>query len=232
MVESVNAIIDGAVESVGIGEGAVGELVLLEVAPASFDVVQLGGIFRQPFDGEPRALGKRARCQLAAVDRSVIKDRDQGPGAFSGAVGGAELIEQGDEVGGALGRAGMHEKAPAHRIKGAEHGPLFRLAGGVDTQLGAAPGPAARQIGMGERLRLVEEYQIDRARRSPPLQIGQALAARLDRRGVLAGPERVARPTPSKPLWRNCCESQFGEIAGPPQRMISAHRRGSVQPPS
>jgi hypothetical protein len=36
----------------------------------------------------------------------------QGPGAFGGAVGGAELVVRGEEVGGALGGAGVHEKAP------------------------------------------------------------------------------------------------------------------------
>src|SRR5215213_2653848 len=105
---------------------------LLEVAPASLDVVQFGGVFRQPFEGEPGALGERAGCQLAAVDRSVVENRDQGPSAFGGAVGGAKLVEQGDKVGGALGGAGMDEKAPTHRIKGAEHGLFLRLAGGLD----------------------------------------------------------------------------------------------------
>jgi hypothetical protein len=32
---------------------------LLEVAPASFDVIQFGGVFRQPFQNEPGALGER-----------------------------------------------------------------------------------------------------------------------------------------------------------------------------
>src|SRR4051795_3926840 len=102
---------------------------VLEVAPASFDVVQLRGVFRQPFEGEPRARGERLCCQLAGVDWPVVENRDQGPGAFGGAVGGAKLIEQGNEVGGALGGAGVHQKAPVYRIKGAEHRPLFRLTG-------------------------------------------------------------------------------------------------------
>src|ERR687884_1460745 len=116
VIEASDSIRDGAGESVSIGEGAIGELMLLEVAPASLDVVQLGGVFRQPFEGEPRALGKRTGCQLAAVDRPIVENRDQGPGAFGGAVGDAELVEQGDKVGGTLGGAGMHEKLTAHRI--------------------------------------------------------------------------------------------------------------------
>src|SRR4051794_37849722 len=109
LVEAGDGVRDGAFESVGIGEGEIGEIMLLEVAPASLDVIQLGGVFRQPFEGEPSALGKRARGQLAAVDWPVVETRDRRRGALGGAVGGAEPIEQGDEVGGALGGAGMHE---------------------------------------------------------------------------------------------------------------------------
>src|SRR4051794_25275120 len=119
--------------------------------------------------------------------------------------------------GGALGGAGMDEKAPVHRIKGAEHRPLFRLTGGLDAQLGAAPGPAARQIGMCERFGFVEEHQIDRPRRGLGFQISEALAAGRDRGCILAPFERVARPPPGKPLWRNWCESHRGEIVGPPR---------------
>src|SRR3954463_10444068 len=205
---------------------------LLEVAPASFDIVQFGGVFGQPFEGEPGALGERLCGQLAGVDRPVVEHRNQGPGSFGGAVGGAELVEQSDKVGGALGGAGMHEKAATYRIKGAEHRPLLRLTGGLDAQLGAAPGPAACQIGMRERLGFVEEHQIDRARRSLGLQIGEVLAARRDCCCVLAPFEGVARAPPSKPLWRNWCDSHRGEIAGPPRRAISAHSRPSVHPPS
>jgi hypothetical protein len=173
---------------------------LLEIAPASFDVVQLGGILRQPFEGEPGARGEGAGCQLTAVDRPVVENRDQGSGAFGGAVCGAKLVEQGDKVGGALSGAGMHEKPSTHRIEGAEHRPLFRLAGGLDTQLGAAPGPAARQIGMRERFRFVEEHQIDRPRCGLGFQIGKVLTARRGRRCVLAPLESVARATEGKPL--------------------------------
>src|SRR3954469_17018619 len=113
MVKAGDSVRDGAGERVGIGEGAVGELMLLEVAPASFDVVQLRGVFRQPFEGEPGTLGEGAGCQLAAVDWSIVENRDQGPSAFGGAVGGAKLVKQGEEVGGALGGTGVHEQAAA-----------------------------------------------------------------------------------------------------------------------
>src|SRR6478736_7729899 len=91
VVEASNGVGDGVSESDGIAEGAIGELMLLEIAPASFDVVQLGGIFRQPFEGEPGALGERLCGQFAGVDRPVVEYRDQGPGSFGGAVGGADM---------------------------------------------------------------------------------------------------------------------------------------------
>ena len=232
VVETGDSVRDGAGESVGIGEGTVGKLMLLEVTPASLNGVQLGGVFRQSFEGEPGALGERLCGQLAGVDWPVVENRDQGPGAFGGAVGGAKLVEQGNEVGRALGGAGVHQKTPMHWIKGAEHRPLFRLTGRLDAQLGAAPGPAARQIGMRERLGFVEEHQIDRPRRGLGFQIGKVLAAGFDRCCILPPFEGVPRPPPGKPLWRSWCESQRGEIAGPPRWAISAHRRGNVQPPS
>src|SRR3954447_19295056 len=93
VVEAGDSVRDGAFESVGIGEGTIGQIMLLEVAPASFDVVQFGGVFRQPLDGEPGTLGKRAGCQPAGVDRPVVENRDQGSGSFGGAVDGAKQVE-------------------------------------------------------------------------------------------------------------------------------------------
>ena len=113
VVETGDSVRDGAFESVGIGEGAIGELMLLEVAPTSLDVIQFGGVFGQPFEGEPGALGECAGCQLAGVDWPVVEHRDQGPGSFGGAVGSDKPVEQGNKVGGALGGAGMHEQASA-----------------------------------------------------------------------------------------------------------------------
>src|ERR1051325_8050575 len=126
----------------------------------------------------------------------------------------------------------MHEKLTADRIEGTEHRPLFRLTGRLDAQIRSAPGPAARLIGMRERLGFVEEHQIDRLCCRLDFQIGEVPTAGLDGGGVLAPFERVTWPAPGKPLWRSWCESHRCEIAGPPRRAISAHSRPSVQPPS
>ena len=99
MVAAGDGVLDGAVESIGIDEGAVGEIMLLEVAPASLDVVQFGGVCRQPFEGQPGALGQRSGGQPAAVDRSIVENRDQRSVSFGSAVSGTEAIEQRDKVG-------------------------------------------------------------------------------------------------------------------------------------
>ena len=77
LVKAIDRAVDGMVEVVDVGEGAIGEVVALEIAPASLDVVQLRCIFGQPLDGEPRPLGHRLGRQLAGVDRPVVHDDDQ-----------------------------------------------------------------------------------------------------------------------------------------------------------
>src|SRR4051794_8950287 len=105
---------------------------------------------------------------------------------------------------------------------GAEHA-VVDGAADLEQQVGPAPGPAARQIGMCERFGFVEKHQINRPCCRLGFQIGKALTARLDRGCVLAPFEGVSRAAEGKPLWRNWCESHRGEIAGPPRRAISAH---------
>jgi hypothetical protein len=46
-VEGADGVVDGGVQVIGITEGAVGEVVPLQVAPGALDVVQLGGVSRQ-----------------------------------------------------------------------------------------------------------------------------------------------------------------------------------------
>jgi hypothetical protein len=80
LVAGVDGGVDGLVERVDILEGLVGEMVRLEVAPDRFDVVEFGGVFRQPLDGEPvGAGGQRGAGELAGVDRPVVLDQDNGP---------------------------------------------------------------------------------------------------------------------------------------------------------
>jgi hypothetical protein len=71
----------------------------------------------------------------------------------------------------------------------------------LDAQLGAAPGPAACQIGMRERFGFVEEHQIDRPCCGLGFQIGEVPTAGLNSGRVLAAFESVARPPPGKMGW-------------------------------
>jgi hypothetical protein len=89
-----------------------------------------------------------------------------------------------------------------------------------------------RQVGMGTRLRLVEEEKINRAHSGLPPQLRQAAAASGDGFGILAALQRVPWPAPGEAFWRSCPESQAWPIAGPPRRRISARSRGKVQPRS
>ena len=67
---------DGLVEMVEITEGLMGEEVPLQVAPDVFDVVQFGGVLRQPFDAQPGPGLERGARRLAGMDRAVVEDDD------------------------------------------------------------------------------------------------------------------------------------------------------------
>jgi hypothetical protein len=69
LIEPIDRAVDGMVEVLGVGKGAVGEVVPLEVAPAALDGVQLRDILGQPFEREPRPFGERLGGELAGVDR-------------------------------------------------------------------------------------------------------------------------------------------------------------------
>jgi hypothetical protein len=221
--------VDGPVEGIGIIEGAVGQLVLLEVAPAAFDVVQFRRVFRQPFDGQPWSGGQSLGGDLAGMDRTVVEHDDQGAGPLSGAIGSTDQIEQGDEIGGALCRTGVHQEASFYRVPRAQQCPLPRLTGSLDAKVCPRSRPAAGQIGMGQRFRLVQIQQVNVASSGLLFQQLEAYAAALDGGGILASGERVARAPPAISFLRKRTDSQGCDTRPPPRRSISAHSRGSVQ---
>jgi hypothetical protein len=108
-VECGDRVVDGAVEVLGAGEGLLGQMMLLQIAPEGLDVVQLRGVFRQPFDGEPvRPLGEGGARRLAGVDRTVIEHEDDGPHrlAWPRSPAPVDLRQEGEEVRAALAPAG------------------------------------------------------------------------------------------------------------------------------
>jgi O-acetylhomoserine (thiol)-lyase len=105
--------VDGAVEGLGIGESLVGEMMRFEVAPYNLDVIEFRPLFGQPFDGEPMgAGGQRRPRRLAHMDRSVVEHDDDGlnPQARLRAIQGVQHLQERNEVGAALGLAGVHDE--------------------------------------------------------------------------------------------------------------------------
>src|SRR5437764_11592590 len=100
-IEFPDGIMDGLIEVVRSGEGLVCEVMPLQVAPETLDIVQLRSVFRQPLDREPVGTrGKGAASRLAGVDRTVIEDQNEGldRDAELGTVAAVDLLQQSDEV--------------------------------------------------------------------------------------------------------------------------------------
>src|SRR3954454_16343593 len=100
-IEFHHGVLDGAVEVFRSREGLMGEVMPLQVAPDSFNVVQLGSVFRQPLDPEPvGALGERRTGRLAGVDRAVIEHKHDRleHSAELGAIAPIDLLQERDEV--------------------------------------------------------------------------------------------------------------------------------------
>jgi hypothetical protein len=61
---------DGAIESCGVGESLVSQMMGFEINLDALDVVEFGRILGQPLHGEPMGPGgERRGCRLADVDR-------------------------------------------------------------------------------------------------------------------------------------------------------------------
>ena len=76
---------NGLFERLSVGEGLVGEVMALEVAPDRLDVVEFGRVFRQPFDGQPvRPGGECGEGELAGMDRAIVLDQDDRLGLSPG----------------------------------------------------------------------------------------------------------------------------------------------------
>lgn len=74
--------VDGFAESVSIGERLMSDVMSLEVTPDGFDTFQLPRIFGQPCDRAPVSRGSACRLrEFAGVDRAIVRDQHQGPGA-------------------------------------------------------------------------------------------------------------------------------------------------------
>jgi hypothetical protein len=134
------------------------------------------------------------------VDRPVVLDQHDWFGWPAGlwAVELVELLEMGDEVGAALGRASMDDKLVRDVIERAQHRHLFGLPRRWHTQVRTGLCPGARQIRMRQRFTLVAVKQNDVAGFGLKFAQLQAQADPIHLAGVLAPLQRVPGPPPAK----------------------------------
>src|SRR6266851_2483391 len=226
-----DALMDSAVEMIGVGEGLVSEEMALEVTPGSLDVVQLRGIFRQPFDLEPGPRRQGGPGSLAGMDRAIIEDEDDGflVAARARPVDRVEAVQDGDEVAAVLGRAGADDQLVGGAVEDADHRPLTGLPGRLHPQIRTSFGPGAGEIGMGQSLGFVLEQQDDIPGCGLLLQQAKAKSAPVNRVGVLPPLQRVARPAPAEaPFLRSTTLSRDFEMRSPVRFSIASAKRGKV----
>ena len=213
-------------------EGLMGEVMGLEVVPDHLDVVQFRRVFWQPLDGEPVcAGGQRGERELAGVDRTIVLDQHHRLGLSSGlrTKETFELLEMGDEIAAALGRAGMDDELARDVIERAQHRDLLGLSGRRHTQVRPGLRPGAGEIGMRQRLALVAVEQNDVASFGLLLAQLQTQADPFDLAGGLASLQRVPRPPPTELFFRNALDSCERLMRTPSRASISARRRAIVQ---
>ena len=231
-VEIVNGCVDGVVECSDIGEGLMGEVMGLEVVPDHLDVIEFWRVFGQPLDREPvRASGEGGERKLADVDRSIVLNQHDrlGPPARRRAVEMVELLEMGDEVAAALGRAGMDDELAREVIERAQHRHLLGLSRCRHAQIRARFRPRSREIGMRQRLALVAVEKNDVAGFGLLLAKLQAQADPVHLAGCLASLQRVPRTPPAELFFRSALDSCERLMRTPSRASISARRRAIVQ---
>src|SRR5713101_2760603 len=231
VIELIDGAGDSGIELIDGPEGLVSEEVALEVAPGAFDVIELRGVFRQPLDGQPGALVEGGATELAGVDRAVVEDQDDGLCGVSGPrpIEWVEVLQQGDEVGAALGWTAMHDQGAGGMVERADERQLARLPGRRDPQIGAAFGPGVRQIRMGQHLGLVLRQQHDVAGIGLLLQELEPEPGAVDGIRLLPAEQAVARSAPAVAIFFSVLLSCDFEIETSACRAISACSRGNVQ---
>src|SRR3954469_24430967 len=222
---------DSAVEMIGVGEGLMGKEIAFQIAPGPLNVVQLGGVFRQPFDRQPGPRSKRERGELAGMNGTVVQNEDDGlvGTARTGSVHCLQPSQKIDEIAAALGCAGAGDQPMSGKVEGAEHGSFLCLPRRFDAQITAAFRPGPSEIGMCERFRLIAEQQRDIAGFGLLLQQTKAQAGAVNGIAVLPALQRVAGPTPGEAPFFSTTLSRDLEMRSPVRFSISSAKRGSVQ---
>ena len=119
------------------------------------------------------------------------------------AVGVLELPQQVDEVAGALGGAGDDDQLAPGVVERSEERPPLRPPRRLDPEIRPALGPAVGEVGVGQRLGLVPEQEVDVTRGGLLLQELQAQPRAVDRVRVLPPLEGVPWPPPAVAPFRS-----------------------------
>ena len=231
-VEFDDGVMDGLVERVGVGEGLVGEVMGLEVAPDRLDFIEFGGVFGQPLDGEPVcAGGQGGERAFAGVDRTIVLDQHDRLGLSPGlrSMETVELLEMGDEIAAALGRAGMDDELAREVIERSQHRDLLGLSRRRHTQVRPRLRPSAGEIGMRQRLALIAVEKNNVARFGLLFAQLQAQAHPFHLAFRLTSLQRVPGPPPAELFFRKALDSCERLMRTPSRASISARRRGIVQ---
>src|SRR6185369_10221929 len=99
-IECPDGVVDGRIEVVRSGEGLVSEVMPLQVAPETLDIVQLRSVFRQPLDPEPMSpQGEGGPSRLTGVDGAVVEHKHDRleHAAELGTIAAVDLLQESDE---------------------------------------------------------------------------------------------------------------------------------------
>src|SRR5665213_1435878 len=230
-VEFIDGLVDRPVEFVSVVKGLMRQMIGLEVVPDHFDVVAFGPILGQPLDGEPvRAGGKCCQRELAGVDRTIVLDEHHRLGGlpWPGTIETVELLNMGDEVAAALGRAGVDDELARDVIERPQHRDLLGLPWCRHTQIRPQLRPCAGKIGMRQRLALVaKEERCPRLRPDVCATAGAGRPGRSLRRS--GAPSACAAAAANGTFFRNTLDSSERLMRTPARASISARSRGIVQ---
>ena len=223
---------DGLVEGGDVREGLVGEVMGLKIAPDGLDFIEFGGVFRQPLDGEPVcAGGQGGERAFAGVDRTIVLDQHDRLGLSPGlrSKETVELLQMGDEIAAALGRAGMDDELARDVIERPQHRDLLGLPRRRHPQVRPRLRPGAGEIGMRQRLALIAVEKNNVARFGLLFAQLQTQAHPFHLAFRLTSLQRVPGPPPAELFFRKALDSCERLMRTPSRASISARRRGIVQ---
>ena len=127
------------------------------------------------------------------------------------AIKAVEPLQKRDEIGDAFGLAHVRDQPPSGVIERSHHRNLLGLAGRRNAQIGPTLGPSSGQIGMRQRLALVDEEQHVIAGLRLRLAQRQPEADAVGGVGVLAPLQAMSRPTPTEFFSQRLGQAGFGD---------------------